>query len=81
MLIGENVPIFAATVNTTVKGKYEKFGVPWFTIKVNAVVPVPPEFVAWIVKTVDVNNAVGVPLIVPVVLSKFSPAGNAGDMV
>ena len=42
------------------------------------VLPLPPALVAVMVYVVIVDNAVGVPDIVPVVVSNDKPAGNAG---
>ena len=42
------------------------------------VLPLPPALVAVTVYVVMVDNAVGVPEIVPVVVSKDRPAGNDG---
>ena len=43
-------------------------------------VTIPPEFVPLIIYIVRLNNSVGVPLIIPVDLSKVRPSGRLGSI-
>ena len=82
-------PVERGTISTTLEllsnsislGTYSTIGTLSSTVMLMYTVAVPPEFVAFTVNMVRLNNSIGVPLRTPVEVSNERPFGSAGLMV